>query len=154
MLDLFTLDQLSQASTFGALFDESTIWLIKNGRGYHLDKDDILFSAGESGNSFFVILQGSIAHYKQHEGRYAFIRNYEQGQQIGFMSLIGLHDRVGKALANEETVVLEIDSSLFHNFHEESPMEFGILLINLSRELARTLRSVDNKIVTQSYTGK
>lgn len=153
ILNNFTLDQLKQKSTFGALSEESITWLIKNGRCLQLDKGDLLFSPGEPGDSLFVIIKGSMSHYKEYSGYFSFIKNYDQGEQIGFMSMIGLHKRVGKALAYEESILLEIDSDLFYRFHNQLPKEFGILLINLARALARTLRVVDDKIVVQSHRG-
>ena len=65
-------------------------------------------------------------------------------------TVIALHDRVGQAVAQENTITLEIDSQLFYGFHTSYPMEFGILMMNLAREMARTLRAVDNLVVERS----
>ncbi|MDX1735419.1 MAG: cyclic nucleotide-binding domain-containing protein [Halioglobus sp.] len=115
-----------------------------------MEEGENLFTQGQPGNSFHVIIQGSVSYYKYHEGRYAYIREYCTGEQIGFMSLIGLHERVGRAECHEETIALEIDSAVFQAFHREFPVEFGILMINLAREMARSLRSVDNLLVEKS----
>jgi CRP-like cAMP-binding protein len=144
------LSSFSSASVFGALPESSIRWLLERGRIRALDEGEYLFSPGEPGNSFHVILQGRVAYYKYHLDRYAFIRDYEVGEQIGFMSLIALHNRVGRAEAYAGTIALEIDSALFHAFHEEQPLEFGILMLNLAREMARTLRAVDNLLVEKS----
>lgn len=66
---------------------------------------------------------------------------------MGFVSTIALHDRVGKGVAKGDTRVLEIDCALFYRLHEEQPTDFGLLMMNLARELARTVRRVDNIIV-------
>lgn len=97
-----------------------------------------------------MILQGKVSYYKYHDDKYAYIRDYCLGEQIGFMSLIGLHDRVGMAECHSQTITLEIGGTVFQAFHNEYPMEFGILMINLAREMARSLRSVDNLIVDKS----
>lgn len=62
------------------------------------------------------------------------------------MSLIALHDRVGRAEAHQNTITLKINSQLFQKFHNYEPLEFGILMMNLAREMARTLRSVDKLV--------
>lgn len=137
-------------SVFGALPESSILWLLENGNLFTMSEGDYLFQPGEPGNSFHVILNGQASYYKYHEGEYAYIRDYRMGEQIGFMSMIALHDRVGRAEAHQGTTTLEIDNTLFHRFHDHKPQEFGILMINLAREMARTLRSVDNIIVEKT----
>ncbi len=145
-----SLSAFAHASTFGALPESSILWLLQRGNIHHWDQGESLFQQGEAGNSFHVILDGKVSYYKYHDGRYGYIRDYERGEQIGFMSLIALHDRVGRAEAHQDTITLEIDSELFHAFHDHAPLEFGILMMNLAREMARTLRAVDNLLVERS----
>jgi len=144
------LSGFSNASVFGALSESWILWLLENGKIHAIEKGECVFEHGQPGNSFHVILEGRIGYYKFHEGRHAYIRDYNAGEQIGFMSLIALHDRVGTARALDDTITLEIDSELFSLFHSNGPLDFGILMMNLAREMARTLRSVDNIIVDKS----
>lgn len=144
------LSSFTNASVFGALTEAVILWLLQNGKIYFLAKGENLFTHGQRGDSFNVILNGQISYYKFHEGRYAYIREYKTGEQIGFMSMIALHNRVGRAEAHQNTIILKIDSDLFHKFHNHAPPEFGILMMNLAREMSRTLRTVDNIIVEKS----
>ncbi len=150
LLESQELSSFTNASVFGALPETSILWLLQNGIIHSLQKGEYIFEQGQAGNSFHVILVGKIGYYKFHDGHYAYIRDYKTGEQIGFMSLIALHDRVGRAEALRDTTTLEIDSALFHSFHNYQPLEFGLLMMNLAREMARTLRSVDNLIVDKS----
>ena len=150
LLEKQELSSFTNASVFGALSEASILWLLQNGKIHSLDKGEYIFTQGQPGNSFHVVLNGQISYYKFHDDHYAYIKDFKTGEQIGFMSLIALHDRVGRAEAHEDTVTLEIDSGLFHVFHNDRPMEFGILMMNLAREMARTLRSVDNLLVEKS----
>jgi len=142
-----SLAQLQQAATFGALSAETIHWLLIEGRILLLDRGESLFQPGERGDSFFVILQGGISYYRAANDQYAYIRDYRFGQQIGFANTIALHDRLGMALATEEAVVLEIDYRLFNRLRQEFPSEFGLLMMNLAREMARMIRAVDDIIV-------
>lgn len=144
------LASFTNASVFGALPEASILWLLKNGKIHSLAKGEYIFTQGQPGNSFHVILDGQISYYKFHDDHYAYIRDYKSGEQIGFMSMIALHNRVGRAEAHQDSITLEIGSDLFHNFHDSWSLEFGILMMNLAREMARTLRSVDNLIVEKS----
>ncbi|MDO6564237.1 cyclic nucleotide-binding domain-containing protein [Amphritea sp. 1_MG-2023] len=141
------LSQLVNASVFGALSETAIVWLLDHGVIRRFDPGDLLFSPAQPGDSFHVILQGRVDYYKFHNGRYAYIRSFSAGEQVGFVSLIALHDRVGRAEACEPCVSLEINSAVFHEFHLNKPLEFGILLMNLTREMARTLRNTNNILV-------
>jgi len=66
--------------------------------------------------------------------------------------MIALHDRVGNVYAKEDSLLLEISSQLFSDFHDHYPFDFGILLMNLSRDMARTIREISNTLVTKETT--
>lgn len=148
ILSHIQLEDFTHHSVFGALPESEILWLLEHGELFSLETGESLFLHGDRGDSFFVILKGSLEYYKYHDGSYAYIRNYAQGEQIGFVSMIALHDRVGKAIASEESLILKVDSNLFHEFHLHAPMEFGILVMNLARDMARSFREVNNLVVT------
>ncbi|MGH1462148.1 MAG: cyclic nucleotide-binding domain-containing protein [Neptuniibacter sp.] len=150
VLEHSKLADFTHHSVFGALPEKEILWLLKHGEIFHLKPGSILFLNGDRGDSFFVILSGSLEYSKYHEGHYAYIRDYAEGEQIGFVSMIALHDRVGKAISPKESIILKVDSQLFHEFHQHAPIEFGILLMNLARDMARSFRQVNNLIVELS----
>ena len=63
--------------------------------------------------------------------------------------MIALHDRVGRAVAAEECCIVEISSPLFHELHDKFPSDFGLLVLNLAREMARNIREVSNILAEQ-----
>lgn len=150
LLTRIELSQLANASVFGALPETTIYWLLEHGTIRDFARKEILFCPAQLGNSFHVILQGSIAYYKFHNGRYAYIRTFNAGEEIGFVSMIALHERVGRAEACEAGTSLEINSEVFHDFHLTQPLEFGILMMNLAREMSRTLRKANNKLVDKA----
>lgn len=147
VLKSLPLEELTQASTFGALSTSAIEWLLQEGRITRISRGETLFRPDEKGDSFFVILDGAIAYYKTESDQYAYIRDYRKGQQIGFVSTIALHDRVGMAIATAESLLLEIDCSLFYRLHKEWPRDFGLLMLNLARDMARMIRQMDDVIV-------
>lgn len=154
VLNQVNLEGCTHQSVFGALPESEILWLLEHGELFSLESGGELFLHGDRGDSFFVILKGTMEYFKFHEGHYAYIRNYSQGEQIGFVSMIALHDRVGKALAAEESLILKVDSNLFNEFHLHAPMEFGILVMNLARDMARSFREVNNLVVKLSSQEK
>ena len=137
---------LQQLATFGALSCESIQWLLNEGRLLQTTENEIIFEPGQPGNSFFVILDGDISYYRCQDKQDNFIRQYESGHEIGFVSTIALHERLGKAVTQNASLLLEIDTDMFNRFYEADPKSFGILLLNLSREMARTIGKMDAKI--------
>ncbi|WP_165840174.1 Crp/Fnr family transcriptional regulator [Motiliproteus coralliicola] len=147
VLQQLGIDYVRDASTLGALSEGALRYLFNNGELISLDKDDVLFRLGDCADSFHVVLQGSVRLVKpRHDGSSAHIRDYTFGHEIGFVAMIGLHGRVGDVLANEPSYLLRVSCGLFDALHNEMPNDFGILLLNLSREMSRRLRDADNRL--------
>ncbi|UTW13381.1 Crp/Fnr family transcriptional regulator [Marinobacterium rhizophilum] len=142
-------------STFGALSDTTVVHLIRCGEVLALEPGEVLFDAGEPSECFYVILKGYLAFHKYHQGHYGFIRNYHFGENIGFVGMIALHRRIGRAAAVGDVIVVKISNPLFNELYESDTQEFALLLMNLSRDMARGIRALDNLIVErQPGTGE
>ncbi len=140
----------SELSTLGALSDTTIRRLLQQGKVWQLDKSDVLFNAGDAVYSFYVVLRGKMAVYVCADGQHAFSRHHLLGEELGFVPMIGLHKRVGTAVATEDTVLLEISSDQFLELHLSDPEAFGLLLLNLSREMARAISQLSRTIVELS----
>lgn len=145
-----SLSKLKQGSVFGALSDNAIEYLLEQGKIRTFANQEVVFRHNEKGDNFYIVLQGKIDYFKHHKSHQAYTRSIHFGEAIGFVSMIALHDRVGNAIASEESVLLEIDSRLFSDFHDHFAFDFGILLLNLSREMARAVRTLGNTIVLSS----
>lgn len=140
------IDALRQVSVFGALSSPAIEFLMSRGRVLQLDEGDVLYEPGDRGDRFYVVLQGSLSFYQQHEGRLAHVRDLHVGEEMGFCAMVALHERVGRPIAADKGHVLEVSSALFYDFHEQFPADFGLLLLNLARGMARTLREVSDHV--------
>jgi signal-transduction protein with cAMP-binding, CBS, and nucleotidyltransferase domain len=140
-------ETLQSGSIFGALSAEATRFLLEEGNLFQVNSGDILFEPGDPGGSFFVVCQGSVEFYKHHRGKYRYTRTSEFGEEMGFVAMIGLHDHTGKAIVKKEGMVLEISSVLFSKLHDQFPYDFGVLMFNLARDMARVIRKLSNFLV-------
>lgn len=131
----------------GALSDQAIRYLMVQGTLFSLNTREELFSVGERSDSFYIVLEGRIAFYKYSEGHWAFLSDYNPGEQIGFVGMITLQPRVGGAYMETDGVVLEITSALFHDFQMYYPEDFSVMMINLVREISRNLIQVGNMLV-------
>jgi len=139
--------KLKEGSVFGALSEHSIAYLLNNGVLIELDAGEQLFDYGDKGDRFYIVLEGRLDFYKTHNNQTSHTRTINFGEAVGFVSMIALHDKVGKAIAKENSIVLEITSQLFSDFHDDHAFDFGILLMNLSRDMARSLRVLGNALV-------
>lgn len=147
IIDQFGLDYLRQCSTFGALSEAGIRYLFEHGKVLWLEKDERLFQVDDPGNCFYIILKGAFRFFKHHHGKRSYIRDHVFGEELGFIAMIALHDRRGSAYAAEESVVLEVSSLLFNQLHKMLPTDFGVLLLNLARGMARRIRELNNMLV-------
>ena len=137
------LDYFKAGSTFGALSDEAIRFLLIRGRIVSLADGEELDDA----DGFFVVLQGQLDCFRQHGNEEVPILSVTFGEQIGYVSMIGLFRRLANGRAHGPTVLLHLSPDLFYQFHEELPFDFGILMLNLSREMARAFRKVTEDLV-------
>jgi len=140
-------DWLQSGSIFGAISRDAIEFLLQNGRVFRVRKGEEVFAAGTPGDSFFIVCQGALDFYKQHRGEHAYTRTAEPGGEVGFVAMIALHEHVGKAVAREDSIVLEIPCALFAELHEKHPFDFGIMTLNLARDLARIVRKLSDILV-------
>ncbi|WP_370280604.1 Crp/Fnr family transcriptional regulator [Pontibacterium sp.] len=134
-----------ELATFGALSDEAIQDLLNRGKIMKMDKGDfITMPTGES--SFKVVLQGKMAFYRGFEERHVLTRYFEPGEQMGFDWMIGLISHEGTDVAVEDSVIVEISSQQFFDMHVDHPADFGLFMINLSRELSREIAMLEDVI--------
>ncbi len=142
-----SFSHLKQGSIFGALSEASINYLLKHGVLHDVLKGEEVFSYGSKGASFHAVLHGNLDFYKHHKNKKTRTRTVCFGEAIGFVSMIALHERAGSLYALEDSLLLEIPCQLFSDFHDDFPFDFGILLMNLSRDMARTIRTLSNALV-------
>lgn len=152
LVDRFGIAYFQNASVFGAVSEAAIVHLLEHGRVLQAQPGEILYRPGDRGDRFYVVLQGSLSFFQYYRGEFAYLKDHAFGEQIGFVAMIALHDRIGKVVAAQQSCVLEISSGLFHDLHQRFPTDFGLLLLNLSREMARTLRDVGELVVQKQMS--
>ncbi|MFC6671748.1 cyclic nucleotide-binding domain-containing protein [Marinobacterium aestuariivivens] len=144
--DFLKPDSLSELSTFGALSRNCVHFMLNRGRLLRLEPGEVLYRPGTSSGSFFVLLDGALRFYKHFPRCDVFTRVFRSGEQLGFDAMIGLHERTGTPVAMEPLLILEISVELFHDIHLHYPADFGLIMINLARELSREIAALEEVI--------
>jgi signal-transduction protein with cAMP-binding, CBS, and nucleotidyltransferase domain len=137
---------LNELSTFGALSDAVIADLLHKGVVRHYQKGEYVARFDQVAEDFQVVLSGCVAYYRRFEGCDVLTRHFGQGEQMGFDQMIGLLIQNGTDVAIEESVVVDISGEQFFKLRVEFPADFGLLMINLARELAREIEILENVI--------
>ena len=148
VLEKFPFEHLRELSSFGALSDDCILSLLENGRLFELAPGEALYEAGSSADEFYVIIDGTLDLFHHYEDKRAPTRTYHAGDQLGFVGIIALHPHKGTAIACESCWVVTITGKQFFALNHTAPESFGLLMINLSRGMARTI-SVLGDVITE-----
>lgn len=137
---------LKELSTFGALSDDVIVDMTTKGVVRQYRKGEYITRLGQTAEEFQVVLRGKVAFYKRFDDCNVLTRIFNQGEQLGFDLMIGLSKHNGTDVMLEDSLILDISSEQFFKLHVEFPKDFGLLMINLSRELAREIELLENVI--------
>ncbi|MNG16003.1 DNA-binding transcriptional dual regulator Crp [compost metagenome] len=118
------------------------------GRVLQLERGEVLYNLGDRTGVFYIVIRGSINNFVPgQEGSMVLSRHHEPGDDLGFVHMISLNNRTATAIAEEDAVILEVSIEQFFVLHEQEPDAFGLLLLNLTRGMARTILRMADKIV-------
>lgn len=146
LMESLGLAYFRELSSFGAISDAAIIDLITKGTVVSLEKGEVLKGFESEGEGFNIVLQGNIAFYKHCEGHAVLTRNFVSGEQIGFDTMIAMIANSGTELAAQDSIVLQVSPVQFFDLHLDFPADFGLFMINLSRELAREISTLEDVI--------
>ncbi len=150
LIDELGLPYFRELATFGALSDQGILALLRGGQLWRVAVGEKLIRLNEAAEDFQVVLTGRMAFYKQGEQAEVFTRHFCAGDQVGFDLMIGMIPHNGTDIAEQESILLTVDKALFHRMHLDHPADFGLLMINLSRELAREIALLEDALVEGS----
>ncbi len=141
---------LASGSIFGALCTEATQFLLERGTIFEVVAGDSVYNYGDRGDRFYVVCRGAIDFLKYHKGDFHPIRTATFGQEVGFVAMIDLHKEGGSAVAKEDSIVLQITSELFHELHQAYPLDFGLMTLNLARDMARVISRLGGELIDRT----
>ena len=150
LIDELGLPYFRELATFGALSDEAILALIRKGQLWQLAAGEKLIRLNQSADDFQVVITGRTAFYKRGASEEVFTRHFCCGDQIGFDLMIGMIPHNGTDIAEQESILLNIDKALFYQMHVDYPQDFGLLMINLARELSREISLLEDALVGES----
>ncbi|MBX2823294.1 MAG: cyclic nucleotide-binding domain-containing protein [Gammaproteobacteria bacterium] len=108
--------------------------------------DELLFSQGEPGRSFYLIESGEVEVFQQVEsGQEKSIARLPQGDFFGDMAILECAPRSASVRTTQPSLLHEITTGHLHQLYKDMPDQYSILILNIARDLARRLHKMDDQ---------
>ena len=113
-------------------------------RVVHLAKGHVLYHKGEECDTMFVLRSGRVTLYLNYgsENQFALVSVSEPGSSLGEMGLLEGETRNGTAVADEDSVLIEISRENFAQFLSRYPEE-GVKIVS---DLAHRFKTVTEEL--------
>ena len=106
----------------------------------------VVLREGEPGDRVFFICAGGVRVVKETGGEPAVhLAEFGPGDFFGEMSLVESVVRSASVIATGPTRLFTLKSMDFYKLYKQRPDQYGIVMLNIARDLARRLRRLDGQ---------
>ncbi len=138
------LELLAAMPIFGALNETSLRLLTREAELVERGEGEHFFLENDDTHDLFVLQSGDVEIYKNWRGEARVLARMKRGDCFGEMSLIDLMPRSASALAVAQCEALKISPPALHKLYVSDLEQFTLLQMNMSRELSRRMRAIDD----------
>ena len=131
--------EVESVSLFGALTPEQLGELWTHIECRHYTAGEKIFSQGDLPSDIFILASGRVDFVVEKGGVHRIEQSHMPGDTFGETAFIGIQPQVGSAMVagGEVADVLVISRGSLMQIHVENPELFGLLMMNLAREVSR-----------------
>jgi CRP/FNR family cyclic AMP-dependent transcriptional regulator len=147
------IEALQGMSIFGGIREDILRLILNVAPVAFVQPGDYFFREGDIGDSMFVLEAGKAAVYKRVGGQERLLRNLNQGDCFGEMSLIDFSPRSASVRAIEDCAALQISAACIARVYERDLEQFAMIEMNMGREVSRRLRESDASLDTTHLPG-
>lgn len=110
-----------------------------------------LVREGDPGHSFFILVEGDVEVIKTNGAGHAVALAWlKTGTFFGEMCVVDPVPRAASVRAVGPVRTIEIRAATLHHLFRKMPDQYAILLLNLSRDMARRLRCIDEAFAAKA----
>ena len=144
-MDQQYLELLQTMPIFGGVSQHALEFLLAQSSEIQVAQNSYFFKEGEQAESLFILERGSALVLK---GKDIKLRYLVRGDCFGEMSLVDLNPRSASVIALEPCIALELSRQSLFDLYEYDLQQFVIIQMNLSREISRRLRALDERLMS------
>jgi CRP/FNR family cyclic AMP-dependent transcriptional regulator len=113
---------------------------------------EVIMHEGEPGNRMFIIRSGKVEVVKYlSEPSETVLGVLEAKNFMGEMSIVDSVVRSASVRAIEDTTLFSLKGIDLYRLFKKHPDQYAIVILNIARDLARRLRSIDEKFAAISH---
>jgi len=137
---------LHHVPVMAGLDDEAIHYLSELAREELFSADTVIIGEGEPGNRMFFLSSGHVMVVKAHgTPQPVTLARLGPGEFFGEMSLVESVVRSASVVADGAVAACTLKGADFHRLYLHRPEQYGIVMLNLARDLSRRLRSLDER---------
>lgn len=139
---------LRRLSVLAGTSDDTIRFLAGLVRTEHYQAGQTILEEGAPGDRVFFIARGSVKVVKAGAGGDpVMLVRMAAGDFFGEMSLVESVARSASVVAEEEVEAFTLKGADFYRLYRHQPQEYGIVMLNIARDLARRLRRLDEQFI-------
>lgn len=135
---------LGKVPVFSALDREKLLELYDRCALRHCTEDEVLMVENTPAEEIYIVLKGEVKILLDREGEPLEITRMGEGHCIGETSVIGIQNHSATVVSSCDSTFLVLSRKELFKLYEDAPKIFGILILNIARELARRLKKTDS----------
>ena len=106
---------------------------------------------GDEGHSFFILVEGDVEVVKHADSpRAVTLATLHHGNFFGEMCVVDPVPRAASIRALSPVKSIEIKAATLHHLFQQMPDQYAIVLLNLARDMARRLRTLDEAFAART----
>ncbi len=128
------------------LDDEAIRYLSNLAQEEHFTAGAVIIGEGEPGNRMFFISGGHVTVVKGHaSAQPVTLARFGPGAFFGEMSLVESVTRSASVVADDAVTACTLKGADLYRLYQHRPDQYGIVMLNLARDLSRRLRALDER---------
>ncbi|HET7752697.1 MAG TPA: cyclic nucleotide-binding domain-containing protein [Anaeromyxobacteraceae bacterium] len=145
-MDEHRIELLQRTPIFGAIQARTLEVLLRGTVNVQVPAGGHFFDEGEAANAMFVLESGRVSVLKRRDGVEQHLRELGAGDCFGEMALIDMSPRSASVIALEECSAIRLTNADLYRVYQADLEQFALIQMNISRELSRRLRLVNERL--------
>jgi CRP/FNR family cyclic AMP-dependent transcriptional regulator len=141
---------IEKVPIFAGLNEPAIRLLIDEAEEITAPAGSVIVSEGESGHQMYVIASGLVRVCKKFDrADETELARLRAGNFFGEMCILETLPRAATVQAVPDTTLYTLSSQTFYHLFKAMPDQYSLLLLNISRDLSRRLRHLDELYAAQ-----
>jgi len=149
--DPLPVDALEATPILAGVTKEGIALLAEEGIYHHFLADEVVVREGDPGHSFYILVEGNVEVIKNLETEHAVsLAVLHSRTFFGELCVIDPVPRAATVCALTPVKAIEIKAATLYHLSRRMPDQFAIVLLNIARDMARRLRTLDEAFAAKT----